>query len=229
LLTDIHTQTQPTKPIVFLMEFHLPFYAWRRHVVLREDTRKKANGEPLRKSRALAFLVSKDPDGLDDRDCVYESCVSCTVTGYNDFVWTACLAVDTYFSDVNETKDKVSDYSDEDVILSDPLLAAHNRYIHDPTRPILDPRVYFLAVFSAWIKRVENEWGNVIFRLRRGIEKFVSSHDSPVPKSTPYGMHDLTRARPKRPKNFSVYKTTTDFRRLCRRAIIARMRRKSSS
>ncbi|KAH8882425.1 hypothetical protein GQ53DRAFT_831551 [Thozetella sp. PMI_491] len=172
---QVHIRILHNKPAVFSMEFHLPFYAWRRHGTLREDTRKKANGEPLRKSRALAFLVSKDPDGLDDQDCVYESCVSCTVTGYNDFVWTACLAVDTYFSDVNETKDKVSDYGDEDVIFSDPLLAPYNRYMHDPARPILDPRAYFLAVFSAWIKRVENEWGNVIFRLRCGIEQFTKT------------------------------------------------------
>ncbi|KAH8898457.1 hypothetical protein GQ53DRAFT_817728 [Thozetella sp. PMI_491] len=165
---------------VFSMEFHLPFNVLRRRSSLREDKRIKANGDPLRRSKVLTFLKAP-ADTSEFQDCIYEACVSCVVTGYNDVVWTALLAVDTYFSEDGKTKDRVVDFGADQDFPSDPLLAGDTH--HEPGESISDPRLYFITVFANWVRRVRDEWKQISFVLEEAVRDYKQRHPFPLSPS----------------------------------------------
>ncbi|KAH8900825.1 hypothetical protein GQ53DRAFT_131035 [Thozetella sp. PMI_491] len=167
----IDARIKPTKLAVFSLEFHLPYFAWRTGPG-REDPRRKANGRRLRKSWPLGFLMKDKTREAGGQDCIYEACVSCVLTGYNDYIWTGCLGVDTYFDDASQSQDHVENFDNNQPMRSDPLLASHGEH-HDANKPIWDPREYFLRVLAARLRKVACEWGNVVTRLDGGMKGWI--------------------------------------------------------
>lgn len=156
----------------FALEFHLPFYAWRRNGAVIKDERRKRNGKPLRRSRELTFLDMKVPTesttGL--QDCIYEVQVSGLVTGVDHWSWTAYIFVDTYYKGP-DSSECVDSYIDKQVngYGPDPLTAG--RYPN--SRPVWRPREYFLRVFESRINQVKQEWFNTVSTLLQQTEPYV--------------------------------------------------------
>lgn len=101
---------------------------------------------------------------------MHEACLSCILTGLDDFRWEAYVFNDTFF-DSDLTRQSVTYYttSSEDFHL-DPLISGQ----HDADMPLWNPREYFLAVFETRSRQVVDEWRNVVHQLRSLIEQYVS-------------------------------------------------------
>ncbi|GAB1310598.1 hypothetical protein MFIFM68171_00808 [Madurella fahalii] len=174
----------------FALEFHFPFYAWRRCRRPIEDRRRRANGKPLRRSRDLNFLLLDPPD-TDSlvptlEDCIYEAQISCIVTGFDERCWVALAFVDTYYKGGNnrESAEYYADQVHDNAIFMDPL----TRGRVDADIPTWKPREYFLRLLESRANQVRQEWHNVVSRLLQITEQYVSSSTT----DAAYTKHVLT-------------------------------------
>lgn len=166
----------------FALEFHFPFYAWRKSVLarvpsmgrslIRDSRLRKPKGRPVRRSRDLKFLsmlVAGASEGSED--CLYEAQVSCLVSGVDQFSWTAYLFVDTYHKGkVNEESPTTYDEGAKaNGLYLDPL--THGR--HDANMPVWSPREYFVQVLDARLDQVQQEWSDVVDRILQVIEPYT--------------------------------------------------------
>jgi len=174
---------------MFSMQFHLPFFVWKRHRGICTDSRKKSDGTALRRSIDLSILggggLPSDQGGR--KDCLYESQVSFLVAGHSNSAWAGYCFIDTFFhavegddesesgdAEYNETDmDSVEYYNDVEwdngTLNLDPITAGH----FDADMPIWNPREYFLVVLRVRLRQVEEHWQNVAYSLRRKIERDV--------------------------------------------------------
>lgn len=137
---------------------------------LLKDTRKKADGEPLRQSWELPFLsrpinTSKSIGGLY---CLYEAQISVTITGIDHWVWTAYGFVDNYFGS-NETVEGYHKLKGQFRGRADPLAAGQL----NADEPIWMPREYFFKVFEIRIKQVLKEWNRIVCTMEKEIKRYV--------------------------------------------------------
>ncbi|WQF82057.1 hypothetical protein CDEST_07071 [Colletotrichum destructivum] len=184
----------------FNLEFHMPYFAWRRHVKPRTDSRKRPDGSPCRKWIDLSFLTGKDTSKVDGSaiNFLYEAQTSVVVAGYNNRVWTAILLTDNYFVDddaeviFNEDSLHYHEYSSkEDGIYHDALTVAE----FDANTPIWDPREYFCTVVRMRLNQLLEEWSSVSSHLKADIEPFVEKPSIPSFKEQVSLASAQTRAR----------------------------------
>ena len=135
------------------MEFHLPYYALR----LNKTPRKDARG--LR--RCGEFATNHQNSGVTEY--IYEAQISVLVTGIDEWFWTACCCIDTYFDAENTMR---SYYE-----------SSHDAFIGGRERPgwlpVWNPRDYFLLILSHRFRQVTKEWGVVVRTLEDRLQIHV--------------------------------------------------------
>lgn len=161
----------------FVLEFHLPFLALRSSKRAYRDKRLKHDGTPLRDTIDISFL-NGHPHTLgrnDEVDYLYEAEISCTLCGWDHWVWAAYMFVDTYY-DSPERREDVQKYEDlwngkeEIPCRVDPLTA--EKTILD--NAIQQPREYWLKVLKVRVLQVLKEWYKVVTTMKESIEYYVS-------------------------------------------------------
>lgn len=169
------------------MEFSLPYRAWRStKELLRDERVKSSSGEPLRVSRDVSFLrqlVSDDQSG-GNIDAIYSTQISCIVTGYDQWRWTAIVLAEAWFDeevdeDENPPPDTLeryeNDFQDSLNSMPDGLIPdALCRGQIDATKSEWFPRPYFLRVLEVRLAQVYWEWGSVYYNMNRRCHSHVS-------------------------------------------------------
>lgn len=155
---------------MFQMEFHLPYYAWRKSPKAREDHRRDAHGRSLRRSRDVSFL---DWTNNDTPSFLYEAQISGLVAGTDETRWNGCLFVDNYFDD-EEGKETVLCYHEDSLgeggMLMDPLTFGTCAI----DMPVWNPRSYWLMLLRVRLNQVFGEWQTVVTKLRESTREYVS-------------------------------------------------------
>ncbi|KAI1641321.1 hypothetical protein F4809DRAFT_585985 [Biscogniauxia mediterranea] len=161
----------------FALEFHLPYFAWRKGSGCVRDERRMSDGRTLRRSQDLGFLdltPSGTPSPQHDNS-IYEAQMSCLVAGTGDASWVAYGIFDTY---QNGTQDEESaTYYHEracipDQAPMDPL--SGGKIMADC--PVWDPRIYFLQVLESRIEQVKEEWINIVHRVQQKTCPYTQDH-----------------------------------------------------
>jgi len=104
----------------------------------------------------------------DEYHCLYEAQISVTVTGIDNWVWTAYGIVDTYFAS-GETADDYDTLEGRLRGRPDPLAAGQL----NADQPIWKPREYFLKVFEIRSNRVLKEWDKIACTVEEEIKRYV--------------------------------------------------------
>ncbi|KAI1485313.1 hypothetical protein F5X96DRAFT_682913 [Biscogniauxia mediterranea] len=161
----------------FALEFHLPYFAWRKGSSCIRDERRMSDGRTLRRSQDLGFLdltPSGTPSPQQD-NYIYEAQMSCLVAGTGDASWVAYGIFDTY---QNGTQDEESaTYYHERACIPgqapmDPL--SGGKIMADC--PVWDPRIYFLQVLESRIEQVKEEWINIVHRVQQKTCPYTQDH-----------------------------------------------------
>ncbi|KAK2730778.1 hypothetical protein CKAH01_09401 [Colletotrichum kahawae] len=157
-------------PSIFALDFHVPFRVWRATDQLLWDPRvKESTGKPLRHSRNMNFLMASTEDESTQMKVhgIYSGHVGCLITGYDQWRWTTILSIDTWFNTGECVTDKVERYQFdlEDGMQVDPLSGGQD----DATKPIWEPRAYFLRIMVPRLVQVADEWELIRNKLEEGI------------------------------------------------------------
>jgi hypothetical protein len=152
----------------------MPFFALRKCSRLRQDTRERPEGRPLRVSQMLDFLSEpkKTPGSKQvTRWCLYESQISVVLTGLDDCVWTVYGAIDDYYEE--SAKDSVLQLHQEWLdggkrSMRDPI--ERRSFLSPEAQVLWDARTYFLAVVDKRTQQIREEWHFIVqvLELRRG-------------------------------------------------------------
>lgn len=152
----------------------MPFRVWRVSDELLHDTRvKSSNGKPLRASQNLSCVMSGTGEtSKSSVHGIYSGHIGCMIVGYDQWRWTAHLAVDTWFETSEDVEGKVEryQYDLENGMVLDPLTCGKD----DATKPIWHPRAYFLRVMALRLSQVKDEWELVLQHLDTGVSRLVS-------------------------------------------------------
>ena len=78
-----------TGPPTFALEFHLPYYAWRRALAVdtdNSDIQPQTNNMPRRSEEVIhLYKVTNDTDADGMKDYIHEAQISVMVTGLDDW------------------------------------------------------------------------------------------------------------------------------------------------
>ncbi|WQF86608.1 hypothetical protein CDEST_11622 [Colletotrichum destructivum] len=172
----------PDGPTTFCLEFSFPFHVWRTSKRLSVDSRTRmSDGKPLRPSRDMTSLdtfayVSFSPS---ETHGIYQSHVSCIVTGYDQRHWTGILTIDHWFEQKSgdgelSTPDSLERYQDdiECGMRTDPL----SRGQEDAEISRWTPRPYFLRVMVVRLSQIIREWQELRYRMERTLEGFAKRY-----------------------------------------------------
>ncbi|KAI1335662.1 hypothetical protein F5Y15DRAFT_243280 [Xylariaceae sp. FL0016] len=169
---------------IFALEFHLPFFAWRKGPKCIEDERRMSDGRPLRRSQNLSFLDATPSENhpMRSNDFIYEAQVSCLVSGLDDYSWIAYSFVDTFHNKCqsgetgNEDEDSVLYHHEREtthgLVPLDPLSGGSLR----ADRPEWNPRMYFLRVLESRIEQVKHEWINIVSQIQKKTCKYTQDY-----------------------------------------------------
>ncbi|KAK8033465.1 hypothetical protein PG991_002863 [Apiospora marii] len=172
----------------FVMEFHLPYLAWRDQDTgsNHEDARRTKDGRPLRKLQDMSFLLRSAESDMDNGeattvDYLYEAQSSCVITGYNNSYWTAISFSDTYFypgansndaAVCGDIEDMLPYYDgDDDDEATDPLTIGNCAV----PQTGLDPRHYFLLVLSSRLDKLKEEWDSILDEVSSRVSSYLSN------------------------------------------------------
>ncbi|KAI1137691.1 hypothetical protein F5Y05DRAFT_419163 [Hypoxylon sp. FL0543] len=159
---------------VFALEFHLPYYAWRKHRLPRADCPRTLNGKGLRQYQDITFLRtmgSKVDNSLTEY--IYEANMSCLISGLDSSSWTAYFFNDTYF-EPDDYPENIQEYDAQECedVMPDPL-AAGKRLTH----PLpACPREYFLIILEIRIRKVKEEWQQLYNPVYEAIQSYKSRY-----------------------------------------------------
>ncbi|KAI0127838.1 hypothetical protein BJ170DRAFT_389979 [Xylariales sp. AK1849] len=161
----------------FALIFHLPFYALRESTLPPvNDIRYKGGERLLRQYQDITFLSSPPWTQKNNSEFVYlyESQVSCLVSGWDRWTWVAYLFIDLYYGnadqesldDYREESDQFADQLGSEFSTIDPLLAGQGG-----GKPERRPREYFLNVFEVRSRKVMNEWHRLVTKVHQDIKR----------------------------------------------------------
>ncbi|KXH31817.1 hypothetical protein CSIM01_09492 [Colletotrichum simmondsii] len=149
----------------FCLQFHLPFFAWRKHNDIRHDPRESGVMTPLRQFIEVSSPSSWSQDRVSDADIgvLYQAHVSCIVLGDGGTNWKVFSFADAFF-DHESSCDALAEYASEDQedFLLDPVTLG--RSACNPLKR--DPRFYFLRVLSGRLQSVHGEWESIRLHLQ---------------------------------------------------------------
>lgn len=152
--------------ITLQLSFSLPFFAWRAFDTPRsplQDPRRFVRSDvPLRRSRDVSFLDDSVPSRSH---YIYESQISCNITGPDVWRWVAYFFVETYHD--HESRETVQEHH-ADSFPMDPL--TNGTVAAD--MPLADPRAYFIVVFHIRLSQVKCEWEKIVDKIRQGVRSF---------------------------------------------------------
>ncbi|KAH7363973.1 hypothetical protein BKA65DRAFT_126317 [Rhexocercosporidium sp. MPI-PUGE-AT-0058] len=199
----------------FALAFHMPFFAWRKDNSLRLDHRRRADGQPLRRSQNLSFLRQEVEDSFTTAEptmeCLHEAQISCIVTGSSNYRWVAYFFNEIFFED-DENRESVEALEQErqqeeglPCLDRDPLPADDC----PAAPPIRDPRRYFLRVFKSRMGRVMHEWREVVSRLEGIVGEYTDDYAFSLSHCTSPSDTGGKQERSKRKSEEWTTKTTT--------------------
>ncbi|KAI1081596.1 hypothetical protein F5B20DRAFT_578927 [Whalleya microplaca] len=159
---------------MFALEFHLPYFALRRHRLPQMDVRITDSGGALRKHEDITFLWNMDGKVDNSKTCyVYEANLSCMVSGWDYHKWSAHFFIDLYFEDLKADEDleSISDYEAHKTagIALDPLAGGKKLREMMPR----DPRNYFILVLAIRLRKVKKEWELLVTAVDEAIRTYV--------------------------------------------------------
>ncbi|KAH9232580.1 hypothetical protein K456DRAFT_1739449 [Colletotrichum gloeosporioides 23] len=165
----------------FMMQFSFPFMIWRSTTSLMKDSRtKRSDGESLRSSRDVTFLKSlANPDVIpDDTEGIYDSHISCIVTGFDHDRWHGMVLTETWFEQDKHddpSPDKISryenDYQDTGLLV-DPLCRGKVEVKHTQWLP----RLYFARALEIRLGQIYRESENIVSNLDDILDKCDKRH-----------------------------------------------------
>ncbi|KAF6806267.1 hypothetical protein CSOJ01_08926 [Colletotrichum sojae] len=166
----------------FILEFHMPGYAWRSGQVPREDSRPTTNNRRLRNSTDVSFLSGTgDGDPMPGLiDMLHEFHTSICVTGWNVDNWTAVCLTDSFFDDNSDPNNgnTLHFYTKEnDQFMTDAM--SSGRMLADKVS-VKDPREYFFLVIKYRAESMAREWQKIRFKMCERIGKYVSHSVAPT-------------------------------------------------
>jgi hypothetical protein len=175
---------------LFVMQLHVPYFVLKRQKNLREDPRKRADGETaIRASRDLSFMQT--PGSTDssatNRDCLYSTQFSFMVTGFNKDIYTAYCLVDTYHNDQEDDENALDGVENSDGLERyvpgnvysfnedgeeeatgvnwDPISGGRL----DADKTIWEPQEYFLRVCNLRLEDIQEHWQEVTEKFSKEV------------------------------------------------------------
>jgi hypothetical protein len=158
---------------MFQLAFHLPYHALRSSKKPRIDSRRYADGDPLRHVHDVSFLDFTDSE---TSSFLYEAQISCMISGPDEWRWVVYCFVDTYFDPESERESILSDPMDNLLaqgLRLDPF--TRDYYAANDETPTHNPREFFLTMLRFRIDQVKNEWTKVVERLKKSIREYERS------------------------------------------------------
>ncbi|KAI1411948.1 hypothetical protein F5Y13DRAFT_190632 [Hypoxylon sp. FL1857] len=170
----VYTKIPFVKLPIFALEFHLPYLAWRKHMLPRADSQRTINGKGLRHYQDITFLrtMSKKADN-SLTEYLYQANISCLVSGLDSYSWTAYFFNDTYF-EADDCPENIQEYDAQECPehMLDPLTAGKRpRHL----RPSC-PREYFLIISETHIRRAKEEWQQSFYAVDDAIQSYKSEY-----------------------------------------------------
>ncbi|RYP33757.1 hypothetical protein DL767_004624 [Monosporascus sp. MG133] len=176
--TRLHNRIITEGIPLYALEFHLPFYALRKHRKTLRDLRTRRTGEPLRQSQDVTFLRTlQEKNDNSGNDIIYQAKVSCLVSGWDRYSWVAYMFIDLYFeeSHVDEDLESIADYEqhlcDHEVRL-DPFTAGETT----SHAALCEPREYFLQVLAVRLSKTKHEWEHLVLHIEEAIGTYMSKY-----------------------------------------------------
>ncbi|KAI3325663.1 hypothetical protein HD806DRAFT_521185 [Xylariaceae sp. AK1471] len=167
---DIRATIPPTGITSYAIEFHFPFYVLERSSDPRMDHRG------LRQIDDISFLPRPFKDGPNPAgsDYLYESQISCCVTGYDDFIWNAYMLVDLYHEDPEKipNMENLKNYEGfcagadvpEDPLTADGTPLENMRQ---------NPRGYFLKTLLSRAREVRERWTILVMKIKSYVNSCI--------------------------------------------------------
>ncbi|KAI1459768.1 hypothetical protein F4805DRAFT_455565 [Annulohypoxylon moriforme] len=148
----------------FALEFQLPYFALRKHRLPQKDARKLRLFEDITFLRTMGDKTDNSPS-----EYIYESKLSCLISGPSRYSWSGFLINDQYFETEDESE-SVAEYIDQGKvgILPDPF-AAGKRPLGDLPS---DPREHFLIALEIRLRQVGKEWCEVSMTVDETIKLY---------------------------------------------------------
>ena len=140
---------------IFALEFHIPYFALRRHHSRRNDPRS------IRKSHK--FLHWRDQKNGPSDEFIHEAQISMLVIGTDEWFWTALCCVETFFEDERRVESFVRRERDAPT--------GGTKRCHFP---VWNPRAYFLTAAASRMRQVRQEWENIMTILEESLAGYVS-------------------------------------------------------
>jgi hypothetical protein len=157
----------------FKMEFHMPFFALRKHP-RPNYSRNKPPTHTMRKWWDISLTSGETSvSGGQEVYRLHEAQVSCVVYGHDEWQWTACAFLDNGYEsgdlyDAGEVFDGYGEDGEDDGFDEDPIATG----LH-ANKPIWRPRQYFAKALEVNIKEVSQEWSELVHRLECDITAYV--------------------------------------------------------
>ncbi|RYP67965.1 hypothetical protein DL769_005612 [Monosporascus sp. CRB-8-3] len=174
--TRLHNRIITEGIPLYALEFHLPFYALRKHRKTLRDLRTRQTGEPLRQSQDVTFLRTlSEKNDNSGNDIIYQAKVSCLVSGWDRYSWVAYMFIDLYFeeSHVDQNLESIADYEQHlSEVRLDPFTAGKTTS-HGALR---EPREYFLQVLAVRLSKTKHEWEHLVLHIEKAIETYMSDY-----------------------------------------------------
>ncbi|KAI1324504.1 hypothetical protein F5Y16DRAFT_303733 [Xylariaceae sp. FL0255] len=173
--------TLPDKGFAYYsMEFHTPYYALVTSPTYPSDYRSLREVEDISFLSTLGVCTS----GQQPKDYLCQAQISCSLSGYDESVWTVHFFADSYH-EMPQSKGILEDSQADPV--SDPF--TWNR------RPIpsrsFKPRERFLEMLRHSIRIQRQEWARVIHRVSGLVEDYIDSTEKGNPTMNAHGI-DIT-------------------------------------
>ncbi|TDZ36447.1 hypothetical protein CTRI78_v011309 [Colletotrichum trifolii] len=122
---------------------------------------------------------------------IYSGHAACSIIGYDQHRWTAHFAIDTWFEECKDFRDKVPRHQQdfEAGMQFDPLSGG----VADANMPIWNPRAYFFTVVTNRLQLIKDEWDLILQTLDAETQGFANRQNDMVAEirhlSTPF-RHD---------------------------------------
>lgn len=111
---------------------------------------------------------------IQKKGCLlYESMISCIISGFDHWRWIGYFFVDTYHDRYHDDGEKVQNYYDdsleEDGLRVDPFTRGERA----ADRPIQDPRLYFLTVLDIRVHQISQEWESIVHDVQCSVREYT--------------------------------------------------------
>ncbi|KAE9373616.1 hypothetical protein N431DRAFT_504241 [Stipitochalara longipes BDJ] len=155
----------------FQMEFHLPYFALRKHLQ-PDGLQNKPPTHSLRRWEDLSLIDGETSmPGGQEVYRLHEAQASLCLYGPNEWQWTACAFLDNAYEsgslyDYEETHDGEGEdreaVGDQKAVefVEDPIATGL-----DASNPIWRPRQYFAFAFEVNVREISREWRELVHKM----------------------------------------------------------------